>query len=726
MEAARSVQVRDLSSVRPRLREALRFLFQDFKGETYCVIEDSVSSKFHRIGLAEYGFIRKLDGRYTVAEAHALASAESGADALTEAEAESVLAWLVEQHLVELGGDIPLDRLTEVRSKRMNAGLKNVFNLLFIRVPIGSPDAMLNRISGLFPLLCSRWVFALWSLLLGSGVISVLSNWDRFTGNAEGILSRSNWFWLLLVWVLLKVWHEFWHAVTCKYYGGPVRECGVLFVLFAPLGYVDATASLAFDSKWQRIRVALAGIYGEFFIASIAAIVWSQTAPGMLNTVAFNTIVMASTVTLLFNLNPLMRFDGYYVLTEWVEIPNLATRSNSLLRSLSKSWFLAVDGIRMPDWRDSETWIFLGYGIAALMWRIFIMVTLAVAASVLFGGGGQLLTVVALSFWFLPMVVGLFKYIHEGNTYERPRIRSAYLRLALVAAGLGLLMVWPVRSEVEAPGALRYAQEHIYRAEADGFLSRIHIATGASVEAGAPLVEISNPQLEAELKRLKIELDRQTIRQRWARVQQSPAEFAAEQARLEALQTRYEAEAKVIAAMTIEAAQAGLVVAPGLDALTGRFITEGEPLLSVVEGLQLELAVAISQKAIDSYLDHLGGAVEIFFTEAGRSSSGRLVRIDGRATQSVDVPELTQVGGGPLAVRAGGTGSGEAELVNPVFMAVVEVPEGIEGNLRPGQRAVVRFKAAEARMLIIHGYDFMWNAIHSLLQTAQRAVALNQ
>ena len=334
------------------------------------MIEDPLSSKYHRVGLAEYRFLRHLDGNVTFSEAFARASLESGAGAMTEREAVAVLSWLVENRLADLGGDIPEDFLSKTRGGLIKAKLKNAFNMLFIKIPLGSPDRALDRTYPLVRFACGWLFFAFWAVLGLVGITQVALNWNRFVQGTEGVLAPNNWLWLMLVWVGLKAWHEAWHAFICKHHGGRVREGGLMLVLFAPMGYVDATSSLAFRSRWKRIHVAAAGVYGEAALAAIAAIVWAHTGPSVLNTVAMNVMIMASTVTLFFNLNPLMRFDGYFILIDLLQKPNLATRSNQLIQTVAKRWLLGKKELTPPVWSEGETWLQLTYGLAAMIWRL--------------------------------------------------------------------------------------------------------------------------------------------------------------------------------------------------------------------------------------------------------------------------------------------------------------------------------------------------------------------
>lgn len=703
MRADSPAQVREIGSVRPRARSNLRFIFQEFGGERSCVIEDPLTSKFHRVGLAEYRFIRRLDGDATFAEAFARSSLESGADALTEREAVGVLSWLVEQRLADVGGEIPEETLRRSRDRKIGASLKNAFNLLFVKIPLGRPEAFLNRVYPFSGFLCGRLFFLVWLLFGIVGVGQVAVNWDRFVRGTEGVLAPHNWLWLLVVWTGLKVWHEFWHALVCKHHGGRVREAGVLLVLLTPLGYVDASSSLAFPSKWKRMHVAAAGIYGEFFLAAIAAIIWARTDPGVVNTIAMNTMVMASTVTLLFNLNPLMRFDGYFLLIDLIEKPNLYTRANRLVKALARRWLLGTKEAPTP-WREGDTWLCLAYGVSSLVWRVLIIVTLLAAAALLLKGGGLVFALVGLAFWLYPILKGFFTSLTDRRGGREPvNFWSAGLRCGLVAAALATLLLFPFRLAVTAPGVVRHEGEAILRAEGPGFVHEVLTRDDAPTEAGALLVRLANPALENQLAALATSHRRQDYKRRIALLERSAAEYEAEVALLDALRSQYLQQLQFVETLDIVAPRAGRVVAPGLSDRTGRYLRTGDEILRVVDPDAIEILVPVSQDDVDAFRRQVGQPVSIFVEGRLAIIEGRLHRIGGRAGTEIEHEALTSLAGGPLPVKQRDSTlndparpAGGHELARPYFWGEIRLPSTGGPALRPGERVRVKFTGEEA------------------------------
>ncbi len=722
--------MREIGSVRPQLRSSLRFIFQEFAGERSCVIEDPLTSKFHRVGLAEYRFLRHLDGTVTFSEAFARASLESGAGAMTEHEAVALLSWLVENRLADLGGGIPADFLEKTRGGEIQGKLKNVFNLLFIKIPLGRPDEALDVVYPFVRFFLGWVFFAFWAVLGVIGVGQVAVNWDRFVRGTEGVLAPNNWLWLLLVWVILKVWHEAWHAFVCKHHGGSVREGGIMFVLFAPMGYVDATSSLAFRSRWKRIHVAAAGVYGEFALAAAAAVVWAHTGPGVANTIAMNVMVMASTVTLLFNLNPLMRFDGYFILIDLLERPNLGTRANQLVTTLAKKWLLGMKDFAAPVWSELDTWLWLVYGLASLVWRVLIFVSLLVGASVLFRGGGLVLAVIAFLFWLLPLLFALGGFFKKGKPGERARVWPAVWRCGLLTVVLVAVGVFPFRVDIKTPGVVEAAGELILRAEGPGFVTGIHTRDGALVKKGAPLVTLENSELEIKLQTLGITHGRQDLKRRLFRMDKPVAEYEAEVALLDSLRKQYLEQLDYVETLDITATRDGRVVAPQLPKMRGRYVRTGEELLRLVDPSAGEILVPISQDDVDYFRRHLGKPVQVYIEGRGITGEGRLLRISGRAVTSVDHPALTTLAGGPLAVKPRGTakdgkgsgGKGDSyELVQPYFWGAINLPENAADGIRAGERVRVKFRSERVQSIGSRVRDHIVRFLDHVFATAEAA-----
>jgi putative peptide zinc metalloprotease protein len=693
--------VRETEGLRPRLRDGLRFSIQEHGGRRVCVIEDSAASRFHRVGLAEYRFIRALDGTRPVAGILAQLARE-GQEAFTEGEALQMLRWLKDQHLlaVESARGGPTDREHGERALRMAI---TWLNPLVCKIPLFRPDRFLSRVEPLLRPALGWGGFLVWLIVLLVGAAHVGMDWRRFEADSGGLLARDNWFWLFLAWAGLKVMHEFSHGLFCKHYGAVVREAGIIFVLFIPMGYVDATASLGLASRWRRMMVSVAGLYMEFFLAAIAAVVWANTPPGSLHTLAHNTVITGTLITLLFNANPLMRFDGYFILSDLLDVPNLATRGRQWFQRATGWLLLGGKGGRKlrPDSR--EKWIVAGYGVAAWLWQVVVLVGLLVAASVALRGGGLLLAVIAAIAWVaLPVshfVHGIATSIRGGAGHWS----TVAVRAGAILTVVALVVFVPWHRMVASDGVVELAETQVLRAECPGFVARELVQDGEVVAEGQVLVELDNAEAAAELASRRLALDKQELRARLAYTRDEVSAFQAEQSKTEALRKEVAEYERYLATLQVRAPFAGRVTSRQLGTRQGVFFSAGDEIVRLGRAAECEVKVAVSERDAPHFRAALSQPMKVRLTGRGEVLAGELTRVEARATREPPHPALTAMAGGPLALRRSEETDADArrapafELAEPHFTAVVRLAH--RGDLSPGEMARIRFRSARAATL---------------------------
>ncbi|MGB5987605.1 MAG: hypothetical protein WBG37_20030, partial [Desulfobacterales bacterium] len=417
----------------PRLRSDLRFSPITGGEETWYVIEDPLRHLFYRIGPEEYQFIRRLN-HFDSLEALLSDLAVAGGMSLSSEQAQTILVWLAGRQLLRQENARLLTQ-TLAREKEIRQQQRvNRLNLITFKVPLFNPDPLLNRLGRHLDWLSGPLFFAGW-LLAGILALTALhEKWPAFIGQASGFFSPANLVRVWLIWFGLKVLHELFHAVTCRRYGGRVYEAGLLFILFIPLTYVNATSSWNFPSKWQRIHVAVAGMFIELGVAFGALLVWEQSGASPAGLMAHNTVIIAGVSSLLFNANPLMRFDGYYVLSDLLSIPNLYFQGLLSVRRMMARFFLGVTPAQ-PQGPPQRGGFIRLYGIAVYLWRILVLASLAWLASRMGGGFGIFIALGALLVWIgLPLArfAKSLPRLAAGN----PGLAGRFtLRLALTAAG---------------------------------------------------------------------------------------------------------------------------------------------------------------------------------------------------------------------------------------------------------------------------------------------------
>ncbi|HEY6564849.1 MAG TPA: hypothetical protein VIY86_10160, partial [Pirellulaceae bacterium] len=388
----------DLVNVALTLREDLRFTLQQYGDQPCYVIEDNQNSRFFRVGLPEYTFISLLDGTTTVREALAHTSSILGAHAFTEADAASICKWLVESQLAYSTASQAHDRLWEQTEKASSRKRWQRVNPLVIRLPLLHPDRWIRHVTDWLGGWFSGLGVLLWLTLGAVAIQQLFAHWSRLPTESMHLLAADNLVWLFATWSLLKIAHELSHGVACKRFGGEVREAGFMLILFAPVPYVDVTSAWRFTSKWQRIVVSIAGMYTELFLASLATLVWIHTDSLRTAQHAYNVMITASLMTVLFNANPLMRFDGYYILSDFLEIPNLSGLGQQFLWYLVRRFGMGIKvrPAQLAGWKRAFVYV---YAVAALLWRILVSASILLAASVLWEGIGIGLAVGAGIAW---------------------------------------------------------------------------------------------------------------------------------------------------------------------------------------------------------------------------------------------------------------------------------------------------------------------------------------
>ena len=633
--------------LRPKLRPGLRFAPRVAGGERFHLIEDEAAGAFHRVGPAEYAFLSRLDGRTTVGEALAK-TANLGADALTEREAAHVCRWLVESGLAGTPGTDRAARVIAAAEKKDRAAALGLLDPIAVTVPLFDPNRLLELLRPL-----TGWLFgpvgvALWTAAVLAGGYELAAGWGRFAGFSPAAFGPHEWAWLAVSWAGLRVVHELGHGLACRRFGARTGKAGVLFLLFIPLPYTDVTAAWRFAGKWPRVAVSLAGVYVELLIAAAAALLWARVGPGVVADRCRDLILTAGVGTLLFNLNPLMRFDGYHVLADLLDVPNLADRGR---RTVAAAWRRAFLGgpagaEEAGGWRR---WVVGIYGPLAALWRVFIGVSLIGGAAALLHGAGLLVAVPAGVLWFGRPVWRGAKAV--ANAGPRGWVRTAAVSLLLAAAGWGLWRV-PVGGTLRLP-AVVWAETEEVRAPAAGFVRRVHVEPGGRAEAGDVLFELENPDLARRSAALGLDLEASRVRRRrhLHRGELAAAQVEARQATALAAQ-RAELTA-LLAGLTVRARAAGRVTGEDFAALEGVWVRPGRAL--AVLSAEGSLGVLALADADERPRIVPGAAATVrLIGEERRPRPAVVAAVEPTAGRALPHPAFGANVGGPLPVVAAG------------------------------------------------------------------------
>ncbi len=687
--------VRELGNLRLSLRHDLRFQSQSYAGKPFVLIEDPLNGTFYRVGAAEYAFLSLLDGRTTVAEVLShLANSESS-DVLTEQDSAGLCKWLIEAELASTAESSHPLRRSEVAKKVQRGRSWRNWNPIAMRWPLVNPDPLFDAVTPTLRRLFIRWAFAGWTLTILLALYVMATGWPRIVASSSAVVVLHNAWWLTACWIVLKCLHELAHGVVCKSYGCPVRGAGIMLVLFAPIAYVDVTSSWRCRSKWERIQIALAGIYLELWIAAAAMIIWSRTGPGALNHLCLNVAVMASLTTLLFNANPLMRFDGYYVLSDWLEIPNLYARGQQWLTHCARRYLLGVNAPSASEPAGRGV-VIKAYALAALAWRIVVCAGLIMVAATMFHGAGIVLAAGALCVWIGLPIGRLVAAIVRADPWERPTWR----RLTVVGGMLLgcptlLFLVVPWPGAYLAPAVVDHVQPTIVRAGCSGFVREIYVTAGEFVEQDQILAVMDNKPLQLELDDLRLNLEKSRLLCRMNETRQMLAESQAEQERVFEWNQRIVEKETQLGQLTVRASQRGHVIGRNLETLIGRYLREGDQILILGDENVKKLQLSIEQDDLSAFALRIGQEVDIRVPGKG-TIRAPLTALEPQAGLQPKYPSLCAAHGGPIPVRETGTDANRNvselerfEFLTPRFTGTVELSESQSRAFSSGQLATV-------------------------------------
>ena len=695
MQGLPDISTVELTRTRIKLRDDLLFIPQRYGDESFYHIEVATTSDFYRIGYPEYVFVSLLNGRTSFAQALAVTSQKLGAGSLNQFQAMTVYSWLLDNGLASFSdADAAASGATStVRSSGSADHWWKKLNPLWLKVPLGRPEGFLKALQPAFGWIFSPPASVLWSILVVAAIIVLSNNWSSFWSDSANVIARDNWVWLLAAWIGLKCVHETAHGLVCLRYGGNIRETGFVLAVLTPLAYVDASSSWAFRSRWQRIHTAAAGVYIELLIAAIAILVWSRIDSALIRHVLQNVIIMASVSTLVFNLNPLMKFDGYYILSDLLQIPNLMTQSTQTVQEIGRRLIFG-ESSSAPTNIGRERIVLMTFGVLATIWRITVSMSLLIAASVLFHGAGVALAVLGVVMWYGKPLWGFLKSLDTLRLQQPERLFRAFAVTSLCASVIAVLFfLVPAPIMISAPGIVDYTDGEVIRAVTPGFIQEVHVVDGQEVTAGELLISLTNEEISAKFFDLQQKLAQEELRQQTANRDHNGGALSVAQMNLESLKSQLAECQKQVSGLELRANRNGCIVAQDLNRLVGTFAKPGMELMTIGREDQKELQISIGQRDLAGSLQVVGSTVRVRIGTHG-SLSGTLQRVNPQASRTVPHEALAASNGGPLPVVAKESSAKKDDsretmrLTEHRFTGIVQLAPEDATHLRCGERGV--------------------------------------
>jgi putative peptide zinc metalloprotease protein len=679
-----------VSGLRVALLPSVEVKTQVFRGRTWHVLQDTYTQRYFRASPEACHFIQNLRADKTVEEVWDDFVNHHPADAPSR---EEVIQLLSQLHMSNLlyslqhsDNEAIVKRYRKQKNKEL---LGKIASFLFVRIPLWNPDALLNRIRPLI-MLCTGWgAFAIWFAVLLWGGLTAFEHRSELLDQSQGVLSVSNLPWLYVCLTVLKLFHEAGHAFVCKRFGGEVRTVGVMFLLFTPLPYVDASSSWGFPARWHRIYASFAGMAVEFFFAAAGALVWANTAPGLTHSLAFNVMLIGSISSLLFNGNPLLRFDAYYMLSDYAEIPNLYQKGQQQWKYFGDRYLLGTVSAQSKA-SDTKEWLWLTlYGLLSFIYLIIITLGITLFLMDQWLPLGLLVLAMTVHTRLLAPLYQLLKHLRGAATQGNRR--QAWIAVASSTAALALVLgVIPFPDAVRAQGIVKANSATTIYLQTSGTLEQLYVGHGERLRAGQLIARLSNADLATDIATTEASQIETQAQYRQA-LHKSRSELNALQQKLDTLDDRLRNFAGQRHLLEVRAEQDGEWVAPELHERVGSWLQRGQTLGEIVDPRSFRFVAVVEQEQTDRLFRQDFKQAELRF--AGQADGNVLLtQMKIIPFQSDRLPSvaLGWLGGGDIAVNTSEPSGATAK--ESFYLLQTELPKaalkgltvlhGLTGTLR--------------------------------------------
>lgn len=692
------------------LRVGVRVQRQFYRDKKWYILQDSFSNQYFRIEPHTYDFIINLSGGKTVEEVWKEHIDRSPETAPGQGEVIELLAQLYNANLLQYNVPPDSEKLFLRYDKKKQRIIKsNLFNIMFLKIPLFDPESFLQKISKLIEKTISPLSAAIWMIFGIIALKTVIENFPELQKQSEGILSPSNLFLLYISMALIKTLHEFGHAFAIKRFGGEVHTMGIMFLMLNPLPYVDASAAWGFQSKWKRILSAAAGMIFELFIAFICIIIWANTGQGLVHSISYNIIFIASVSTLIFNLNPLIRFDGYYILSDLLDMPNLHQQAKKHLIFLAEKYLFKCPDCYTPAQTKREFAILTTFGILSNIYRITIFFSIVLFVADRFLLAGIIMAIVIIALWILRPLYTYLVYITTSPRLNHNRNRAFLITLIGVTITITLFFAIPFPYSFKAPGVVQATNYAICAVNTGGSLKKILKESGSIVQKDEPLVQLENRELDIKIEEAKANLLEAEIHYLNA-LQNAQSDLNPLDSRRKFFKQRVDQLNDDKISLVVRASSTGLWVAPFLNDKTGMFLNRGTELGQIMQNEGYTFISVISQNDIAQLFD--------------KKVKDSKIRLAGQA--NITIPVLSQkripfeqhtlpssalgfAGGGDIATEQ--SDANGLKTVEPFYEVQAEIDTTTKAKLLHGHTGQIKFIMTPTPLSIQ-----LWLKIRQLVQ----------
>ncbi|MEE9321789.1 MAG: M50 family metallopeptidase [Granulosicoccus sp.] len=634
-----------------------------YRGKVSYVLHRRSTGTHYRMDAATYELVGLLDGALSVDELwqHTLEKLDS--EAPNQDEMLILLAALHEAELLVVNKRLDSELLFSRRSDAARISKRQrLLNPLYMRISLHDPDRWLSVVKPLATGMFSRTALLIWGALLLITLLLLVPASSILLEEVRGFdfFSSQHILIFFIVYPLLKLLHELAHALAVKRAGGEVHEMGIALMVLLPIPFVDASSSAVFANKRDRMLVDVAGMLVEVGVAAIAALVWLNTV-GPVHEIALMLMLIGGISTVLFNGNPLLKFDGYYLLADWLEIPNLAQRARRRVGDVLRMLLFSQSLPSSTADRRENMWLLI-YGVMSGIYRVLLMLSIAWMLSGRFFMFGLLLALYVVTTAMLQPTIQVVAALLRDATLSAAR-------LGVVLLGLPLLFLVPVVTlplpfATSTTGVVWLPDEAVVRATSSCEVTAVLQQPGNAVTAGTPLFVCEDPALDTQLLTLQARADSLSAESAGL-IGEDPVQHARLARERATIVKRMAVTRERIRELEIVAAVDGRFDVTGVTSLLGRFLETGEIAAYVVPDSVRTVRVALDETGI-TWLQKLERVDLRIAAEYGKAEfhTTSVVRQTPEASLMVPSAALSTAGGGVLPADTAGDGR---RLLAPAF-----------------------------------------------------------
>jgi len=660
-----------------------------YQSERSWIVKDPLALQYYRLRAPEHLVFSMLDGLTSLKQIQQSLTRQFPDRITRLADVQQLISSLNQQGLLVSitpgkAGSL-LERAGKIQRQK---AVKLLSSALSLRLPGVDPTRLLDR---LYPR--TKWMFSRWFTLLAAivslaAVALIFANLDEFLRRLpefQQFFALQNILAIGGLLIVTKTIHELGHALFCKHYGGECHEIGFMFLVLMPAMYCDTSDSWKLPNKWHRMAIGAAGMYVEVLMAAVFTFVWWYTNPGWLHYLSLNVMFLCSVSTLLFNGNPLLRYDGYYILSDLLEVPNMSQKSRSAMLSKLRVTLLGMEPIPERQLPQQHRLLFAIYSLLSVVYRWFVLIMILWLLSEMFEPYGlqavghfliglSLVGLIGVPIWKL---VKFFSYPGKFRQVKKTKLMTS---LVFASGLLAVVFLYPFAYDIDAHLVIQPADARRVHVSIPGILVDAKVQPGQSVQEGDVLARLHNANELVRVQQLKgrvaiLEREIARLNQLTSITPLATTAVIARQTELRGTRQQLELQQKRAAMLEVKATQKGVVYPPPnipesrptdpselalwsgtpFDQTTeGAYLEKDTWFCSISDGNHWQAELMIDQS--DIALINSGDPVRIMLDEwPGRWIQGKLTEVSEEPVQQIP-RELTAIAGGPLSSASESTG----------------------------------------------------------------------